>query len=58
MTHRQSAFFFASVMDDRDKAIAVLADIENHVSVDIVGIPKDLSYLGEVGHGVFLIPDP
>jgi hypothetical protein len=61
VAHRQAAFFFATVMDDCDQAIAVLAKIENHVSVDIVGVPKDLPYLGEVpppGFASDLVPGP
>jgi hypothetical protein len=48
MAHRKAPIFFPGVVDDSDEAIAILAKIENHVSVDIVRIAKELSYLGEV----------
>ena len=48
MTHRDAAFFLSRVVNDGDQPVAVLADIEDHVAIHIIGIFEDLSHTHEI----------
>jgi hypothetical protein len=48
MALRGSAFLFAYVVDDRNQPVTVLAKIEDHVSIHIIGIFEDLFDFKEI----------
>ena len=48
MPHRYPVFILARVVDDGDQPVTVLADIEDHVTIHIVGILEDLANLDEI----------
>src|SRR5271165_5376531 len=48
MTLRDPALLLPRVMNDRDQSVAVLADIENYVPLDVIGILEDLLHVHEI----------
>jgi hypothetical protein len=35
-------------MNDRDQAIAILPDVENHVSINVIGVPENLPHFKQI----------
>jgi len=48
VTRRGTAVLLTRVVNDRDQPVTVLADIEDHVPIHIVGILEDLPHFHEV----------
>jgi hypothetical protein len=45
---RDSVFLLARVVNDGDQPVAILANVEDHVSIHIIGIFEDLPYFNEI----------
>jgi len=48
MTLRGPALLLPRVMNDRDQSVAILAEIENYVPLDVIGILEDLLHIHEI----------
>ncbi len=48
MPIRPGFFRRLGIMDDGDEPVPIPSNIENHISVDIIGILEDLAYFREI----------
>jgi len=58
---RDAAILLARVVNDRDQPVAILPDVEDHVSIHIIGIFEDLPYFKKApppGLGHDPVPGP